>query len=345
MTFQSDAGLFAHTLDLAGDRVLLVQMSEADYRQSSFLDNRLLQPVGQTNPARSMQWAGWDELEEASQSVRNDAQFVFHIGHVGSTLIARLLGEARGTLCLREPQILRQFAELHALEGQPHSPWPPGLFKRRLDLAVSWLSRTFSAEQRALVKATSFVSDIAPQILSGKRKAIYLTLTPERYVQTILAGEASRQELAALSGARLQRLNRRLLTANGTEPISLWGLDEAKRAAMAWACEMTALTATQSDNIQWIDFDAFLAEPATKLTEIAEFLNISISLSDAKKLTSGPIMKQYSKAPEHGYSAQLREDVLAQAAQSRGKEISSALQWLDKAAKSHEAIAAALEHA
>ncbi|MEO1488669.1 MAG: hypothetical protein AAFR88_04425, partial [Pseudomonadota bacterium] len=65
----------------------------------------------------------------------------------------------------------------------------------------------------------------------------------------------------------------------------------------------------------------------------------------AQQLTNGPIMQRYSKAPEHGYSAQLREDVLAQAASERAGDISQALEWLNQAGKAHPAIAAALDRA
>lgn len=77
---------------------------------------------------------------------------------MGSTLVSRLIGEAEGALALREPQLLRQFAELKGLRGEPHSPWPPELFPARLETAAQWLSGGFRPGQRAVVKATSFAS-------------------------------------------------------------------------------------------------------------------------------------------------------------------------------------------
>lgn len=340
MSFSQDAGLFVHQLDIASDRALLVTMSEADYRAASFLDNRLLQPsAGQAQ--RRMQWAECSSLKAqvAPRTLRDDAQFIFHIGHVGSTLIARLLGEAEDTLSLREPQVLRQFAELKAIKGEAHSPWSTEVFDEQLATNLRWLSRTFHQGQRSLVKATSFVSDLAPEILQGTRKAVFLTLSPERYLQTILAGENSRAELAALSSDRLKRLHARL----GQAPFKLWELDEATRAAMGWACEMTALQEAQSHNVMRVDFDAFLRAPAEQLTDIARFLDIAMTEEAATALVAGPIMQQYSKAPEHGYSPQLREEVLADAARERADDIRAALAWLEDAARDHARIANALD--
>lgn len=340
MTFASDPSLFVHQLDVANDRVLLTRVPEADFRAASFLDQRLLQAApGQQQ--RAAQWAQWDTIAAQTTGVREDARFIFHIGHVGSTLIARLLGEAADTLALREPQLLRQFAELKALQGLAHAPWPPGRFAQRLAIVRQWLSRSFRNEQRALIKATSFASELAPELLDQGAPAVFLALSPERYIQTILAGENSRQELAVLSGTRLQRLNARL----GAPAFNLWELDEAQRAAMAWACEMTALEAASRESVLWFDFDAFLAAPDDELSRIAAHLETQMPPDMAQQLTNGPIMQRYSKAPEHGYSAQLREDVLAQAASERAGDISQALEWLNQAGKAHPAIAAALDRA
>jgi len=345
MQFAQDAGLFAHQLDLPNDRVLLVAMSEADYEAASFLDNRLLQPtqaqsqIGGSPPQqRQMQWADWNALESQSPDIRSDVQFIFHIGHVGSTLLARLLGAASGTLALREPQLLRQFAELKELRGQAHSPWSAATFDKRLARVVQWFSRTFHPDQRALVKATSFASDIAPDLLRNRRKALLLTLSPERYLQTILAGDNSRAELAVLSSSRLKRLHNRI----GETPFNLWELDEAQRAAMAWACEMTALEQVSEQMVSWLDFDTFLAQPAQKLAETAQFFDIELAPDQANELVSGPLMQQYSKAPEHSYSPQLREDVLAEAARTRSGDIKAALAWLEDAGTKHSLIGKAL---
>jgi len=350
MSFSTDPGLFVHQMDAANDRLLLMQVSEDELRAASFLDQRLLD----TKPGEKPRVRQWDDFSriaaqtsDEAATARDDARFIFHIGHVGSTLLARLLGEAADTLALREPQILRQFAELRLVEGLEHSPWPPGQVAQRLPLARQWLSRTFRDGQRALIKATSFVSDIAPDLIEDSRKAVFLTLKPERYLQTILAGDASKQELAFLSGTRLQRLNRRL----EGDPIRLWDLDEAQRAAMAWACEMTALNAATRyareegarENVLWQDFDAFLATPGETLAQTAAHLEIGIKDEQARAWVKGPIMSRYSKAPEQGYSPQMREEVLASAAKDRRDDIRGAMQWLESAGQEHPEIARALE--
>lgn len=322
-------------LDLAGDRVLLFELSEADYREASFLDQRAM------TPERRRRWAPWAELETATP-LRRDADFIFHIGHVGSTLIARLLGELRTVFALREPLILRNLAELALLRGEPQSPWPPALFAPRLRTVLAWLSRTFDPAQRALVKATSFADELAGDILGQGHRAVFLHTSAQRYIETILAGENSRHELAMLAGPRLVRLHGRI----GFAPWKLWELPEAVRAAMGWACEMATLEEAAEnaadDRLLWLDFDEFLTDPARRLQHLAEFLRHELTSRQASAIVDGPIMQRYSKAPEHAYSAELRTRLLEQTRRERGAEIGEAIDWLERAAGEYPLIARAL---
>jgi len=244
---------------------------------------------------------------------------------------------------LREPQLLRSFADLKLISGKPESPWRPDLLPPRLAMAIRWLSRTFAPEERALIKATSFASEIAADAVGDGRQSLFLHVSPERYIQTILAGENSRRELAMLSGSRLNRLH----DAIGARRWNLWKMPEAVRAAMSWACEMTALeraAATLPDgSVLWFDFDSFLAEPSASLAGIAAFFGAGNHPQLASKLVGGPIMQHYSKAPEHGYSPQLRDQLLAQTSSQRSGDIAAALRWLDDAAGESELIAQALD--
>jgi len=86
------------TFDTVQDRVLLTRMSEADYRVSSFLDERMLAS------GMGAVWVPEAELAIASRQVKaHPLHFIFHSGHVGSTLLSRLLDELPGVLGLREP--------------------------------------------------------------------------------------------------------------------------------------------------------------------------------------------------------------------------------------------------
>jgi hypothetical protein len=314
-------------------------LGEEDYRQASFLDQRIL------TSDKPREWLPWTDLAGFAGSLPDRADFIFHIGHVGSTLISRLLGELPQVLALREPLLLRTFAELFPVRERPDALWPPETFLPRLQTALGWLSRSFRSPQRPVIKATSFVSELAPALLRPGRKALFLYVSPETYIETILGGEASRQELAVLSGPRLTRLHRRI----GEEPWRLWQLGPGERAALAWACEMAALQQASetcsSADILWMDFDAFLRNPGLLLLRAAEHFGQTVSAEAAAALASGPIMGRYSKAPEHGYSPALRSEVLLAARSAYAEEIRAGLQWLEAATVRYPLIARAVSRA
>src|SRR3546814_12964875 len=71
----------------------------------------------------------------------------------------------------------------------PPSPWVDT--DGRLDTLTALLSRTFRPEQRAIVKATSFTSEIARRLIPPASTTLFLFATPAHYLENILAGENS----------------------------------------------------------------------------------------------------------------------------------------------------------
>ena len=100
MTAAASPGWFPHLLDPVNDRVLLVAKSEQEYRDAAFLDERSLRP---NTPQQIVDWSAL--AAAVPPDARRDVQYIFHIGHVGSTLISRLLGELPQIFALREPLI------------------------------------------------------------------------------------------------------------------------------------------------------------------------------------------------------------------------------------------------
>ena len=333
--FAKDASLFPHLADLQKEQVLLSTMSEAAFRQASFLDQRIFTPDLQR------QVVSWADVASVPLANLPKPQYIFHIGHVGSTLISRLLGEIDSILALREPAILRQLADVR-INNPAEIGWTGDEHAKRLDQVEQWLSRTFHPDQRVMIKASSFVSPLAHDLLAGSGTALFLFASRERYLQTILAGDASKQEAAALAELRLKRLEQHLGQPVGTmEQLTL-----AQTSALGWLCEMVTLCDAQKRcpdaDIMWMDFDHFLNQPAGELQSAADHFGRSLPLDQAEMLVSGPIMTSYSKAPEYDYSASLREELLAEAGKIHADDIWQTLLWIDQLARQHPKVAAAI---
>jgi hypothetical protein len=314
----------------AGAVVSLVHLEESAYRAASFLDQRLLAlryPQGECDGP---------VLEAAAARLKPRAHWIFHTGHVGSTLISRLLGAHAGLFALREPAVLR------AVVAQAPSPARAAA----LGVALALLGRTWRANQRAVVKATSFVSELAEPILAGADRpmAIFMFAQPHAYLQSIFAGPVSRVESRQLTAARLGRLARRLGAGEWRPELS----SEGECIAMSWLCEMTVLhqaAASCEDRILWIDFDDFLAAPAAALAPAFRTLGVDPPAREIEAICSGPLMHQYSKAPEHPYDAELRRSLLLAADHEHAAEIRRGMAWLHRAGAHQATVAAVLARA
>ena len=320
-----DARWLAQALDPAAGVVRLVAMDRESYRAASFLDDRMLRAT------IDAQVVSWTAVEDAiTDDLRSDARWIFHIGHVGSTLVSRMLGEIAGVLAVREPRLLRDLALM------------PADIRRRYAMPVPRLmSRTFGASEIACVKATSFASEVAPELVPPGERSLFLFATPRNYVASILAGQNSVAELRTLAEARAQRLNAR--------GIALPAHNDAELAALAWAAEMTSLEAAAQSmldrHIAWADFDAMLRNMDAEIERIARFFGFRADADQLREIASGPLMKRYSKAPEYEYSPKLRRDILGESSERYRREIDSALAMLDAAAEKSPLLARALARA
>ena len=154
--------LFPHTLDVRNDSLSFIRLERPDYERASFLDARILTPQ---TPLQTLPWREVAAAVEAAQLAER-CTYIFHIGHVGSTLLSRLIGSHPGAFGLREPMILRVFAQLRAEPALWPSGWAGSHVDARLGACLKLLSRTFDAQQRAVIKATSFVSELAADLMS-----------------------------------------------------------------------------------------------------------------------------------------------------------------------------------
>lgn len=326
-----------HQIDLPRDRVLLIRMSPQDYADASFLDQRLLQGV------RPRAWFAWEHIQErmGGSVDGTPAHYIFHVGHCGSTLVSRVLGEL-GLLPLREPLVLRTFAELLADPGSAHGRWDSRVFESRLKLTLRLFARGSFPKA---VKASSFCNDLLPAILASNPavRATIVYAAPRQYVANMMAGSNSRLDLKALMPMRLQRLTARI----GSAPAALQEMSPGVAAAVSWASEMAAL-ATGMDRagesrIRAIDFDAFLADLRGCLQMLAEHAAPGTTDARIDAVSASGTLRRYSKAPEFEYDAALRRSVLADAELRWGTEIRAGLNWLGQAGARFPAVSRALE--
>lgn len=309
---------------LYADGVDLIRLTEADYLDAAFLDERLLT---RPRPRRRLERA---EAEAAAEALPAACDFLFHTGYVGSTLLSRLLGDHPAIFSLREPAVLRALA----LQDPPAAA--------DLGLAVRLLSRTWRPEQRALIKATSFVSEIGPELLAAvpSARAIALFVSPLSYIPNLLAGDGFETALRPMAPRQIARIARRV----GAAPWRAEALSPGELAALTWTCEIVCLAdlvAGAGGRVRWLDFEAVLAKPAHALAACLDHLERRGDPEALPNLLASRHWSRHAKAADHAFGAADRTARIEEAGRRHAGEIERGIAWLNAAGRTYPAIAEA----
>src|SRR5262249_53815689 len=222
---------YPQNIDLVREAVLLVLFDPITYRSASFLDDRVL------GPATKGVWVPVSRVAEASRLTNNarPLHFIFHTGHVGSTLLSRLLEEKGDVLSLREPMPLRTLAEAFDVLAGPDSLLSRAQFDLVLETFLRLWSRGYETTRTVVVKATSSAGRLAVPILSASEGArgVSLTARAAPSLATLLAGENSPLDLRGHAPERIRRLQERV-----PAPLPpLHQLSIGELAALSWLAE------------------------------------------------------------------------------------------------------------
>lgn len=328
-----------HRYDLAQNAALLVEIGASSLRDASFLDDRVL------NPTMRGAWIGLGRIFQAAQAItpRLPLHFIFHTGHVGSTLVSRLLDETRTVLPLREPAVLRQLAETFDTAGRTDSPISEGDLGSLTALLLRLWARGDATSQTVVLKATSSAGRIAAQLLaaSAGSRAIYLNLRAEQYIAALVAGQSALSDLRGHGPERFRRLQ-----AYGVADMPpLHQHSKGELAAASWLAETLSqgkAIDAHGERVVAVDFDALLEDVTGHMGRIVGHFGLAHEPAFLANVAASPALTRYAKAPEHAYSPALRRQILSEARKIHAEEISKGLAWLEARAAANATVAAVL---
>jgi hypothetical protein len=348
MTEPSIAGLgaspdvYLQKVDLTRDAALLVQLDERAYRAASFLDDRIL-----TSGVKG----GWTTLQSVLSAsldagTRKPLHFIFHTGHVGSTLLSRLLDESGCVLSLREPLPLRTLADAHDVLSQPESLLSRQAFESLQQALLRLWSRGYAGTHTVILKATSSACRVAAPLLEclASARAVYLNLGAEPYLATLLAGKNSGVDLRGHGPVRIRQLQARIQA-----PLApLHALSLGELAALSWLAEtwnQNDTVASCGSRVLALDFDEMLADVPGCVRRVAEHFQLPLASGWLADIARSPVLTRYSKSPDFEYSPQLRGELLRESRQRNASQIAAGLRWIETLARSQPVVAALLNDA
>ena len=330
---------YPQALDVVGGRVLVIRMDANAYRAASFLDDRILGP--NTRGA----WLPGAVVSEAARQVADPRplHFIFHTGHVGSTLVSRLLDETGMLLSLREPLPLRTIADAHDVLAAPESLLAAAQFDALLDMMQSLWSRGYDWTRAVIVKATSSAGRAAGPLLLARpqSRAIYLNVRAEPYLATLLGGANSAADLRGHGPGRMRRLQQRVQGP----PVPLHSLSIGELAALGWLVEtMTQQEAAERfpDRVLKLDFEGLLADIGAGMEQVLAHFGLPRDARYFAGIGRSPVLQRYSKAPEVPFPQGERAARLLDSRRQNRDEIQKGMAWLGKLAQADGSAAAVM---
>ena len=329
------ADWFVHNVD-ANMQATLYPMTAASYNASIFLDSRIaLQPGAGTTMLNFKDLCGLFPNVAAQQT-----RYLFHISHVGSTLISRLLGCKMQVLSLREPILLRWMSGFKTLLDKPESRIDTATYQAFLAATQGLLSRPLGIADQVIVKATSFTNNIAQDMLTMQPEAravgIYSRL--DAFVATILKGTSGWSDISELCSIRLKRLHDLL----GREPWQLSQMGPGEIAAMSWLAEMATLSQAASahgSRYIWFDFDAYLAKPNEHFSDLCHHLKLNWTDQNNRAVEESGLSSRYSKDSNVTFGSENRQMLITNIISHHSTEISKARNWVERAVSIHPELA------
>jgi hypothetical protein len=330
---------YPQKIDLVQEAALLVELGREAYRSASFLDDRILRP------GTKAAWCPLARVERAAirADIRRPVHWIFHTGHVGSTLVSRLLDEIPGVLGLREPHPLRTLAEARDSLGRVDSLLSEAGYRSLQARLLALWSRGYDDTQAVIVKAPSVTARVGASLLveDERMRAIYLNIGPEPYLATLLASQGSGVDLRAYGQERMRRLEVRIPA--GLEPLH--ALSPGECVAMSWlaeSCTRLDLERRFGARMLAMSFDRFLGDVAGGMSRIAAHFGLAVGPRYASDAARSPLLGRYSKALEHEYSPALRAQILADSRERNREELRKGMRWLESLARANPAVAEAM---
>ena len=313
-----DPSLYFHSFD--GDHARFVEMDREHYARSIFFDRRI---VCSTDKVYRVPLDLLLEVLTDRAPPPPRLNFIHHVAHCGSTLLARALDRGSASLVIREPFHLRQMAV--RIRPSVNASSRPDLQRLLLSLSLTMLGKRYVAGTPVVVKGNVPVSMIGEAIDAADpgRAGILLHFPLEDYLAAVLRSPDHSRWVNSVTGEL--RLGRDYAVDN------LEDLSTPQRAAALWLSLVSHYAHILGVNpaMRSLDANQFFDQPAATIGASAELFSIPMTTEDAVAIAGGPLFKTYAKNPEYSYDAAQRVERREEARRDLSQAFTEARSWLE----------------
>ncbi len=320
-----DPGWLLYDIVAPRDECLWLKLNESILRHASFLDQRILPEAQQKLKT---------PLSVIHQAVLKQEYLahIFHCGHVGSTLLSRILAGTDRVLPVREPLVLRTLSAVGIETDKPWSVWDRTKWESILSRVYAVLSRPYRSGQTVLVKATSICTNLIDSVLVARPhdKIIGIYATFDLYFAAMTRDPSLMLDLNGHLVARFKEYDR----LSGGSHFALHELDPLQIIALSWLVNLQPMLNAAShtpERVQLVDFAGLMENTIEESHRSAAFLGFPLP-DDIDT-----IRRSYAKKQDMGFDPQRRWKELLELARSQKQVRKMARSWLDQVIEDCEA--------
>ena len=304
---------------------LFVRMDRDAYHNSIFCDQRIL---ATSRDIVRIDCSRLHSYLSGRPRCESGLNYIFHIAHCGSTLLARALDIKEDNIVYREPAVLRQLGA-EAASGF-YRTTPPARWQRRLELSVALLKRSYALDAPVIVKANVPVNFMTQALLENgpDNRALLLYSNLENYLLAVLKSANHRSWVAAIC----TELGPAIEAVTGIAAEQRQGLSIPEAAASLWMAQMAIFgqIAKAHSDVRTLDAEVFYGNPENTLQKCFEFVGQPIDGSAINEIVKSELFTRYSKDPRQSYDNETR---LAQREEIRGRlagDIDKGRDWINQ---------------
>jgi hypothetical protein len=310
--------------------LLFVEMNRQSYQQSIFCDARI---VGSTGLRKKVHFSDVHNYFLTQNQPKPELNYIFHIAHCGSTLLARAMDISSQNLVCREPFALRDLAVEYASTNfslETNSRW-----QKRFDLVTGLLGRKYESSQPTIIKANVPVNFMIPTLMdvSPNSKGIFLYHTLEHYLLSILKSQNHQNWVKSVSEIIGHRADAVVgITAQQRSELSLPQL-----AAYLWLAQIAIYNdmLIKYPNTRSLNAEEVYNRPQPALSAAFEFVGQSILPEHVNAIVEGELFSHYSKMPTVKFDNNMRLTMRDELRVHLASELLEARAWVEKFSSNH----------
>lgn len=273
-----------HRYDPIRDEVHFIKANRDDHRAAVFLTDDYLK-------SRQSPHAVKRKLATA-EATTGPIHFIFHSGYCCSTLLARAFDIPGRSMGLKEPVILNDIVGHKGRGAQNHE------IEDILTDALTLLARPFETGESVVVKPSSLINVIAPEImrLRPDAKALFLYAPLEDFLGSIARkGMWGRLWVRDLMSKQL----RDGMINLGLEGDDYIRLTDLQAAAVGWLAQQSLFMSLHQElgreRVIAIASTTLMKSSTQTMNQLSDHFSLNIEDQKIRDIVTGPIFTRHSK--------------------------------------------------